>query len=295
MSRRIQVLPDRLINQIAAGEVVERPAAVVKELVENAIDAGARRIDIVVRNGGKTEIRVADDGCGMGRDDALLSLDRHATSKLRDAEGLSAIHTLGFRGEALPSIASVSRLVLETAERDGEGCRVVVSGGQMSAVEACARQRGTTVSVRSLFFNVPARAKFLRSAASEMRAISDALVSTALAHPEIAFTLEGNERRTLDLPAVAEARARIGDVWGIEVSGELLAVAHRGGDLALTGASAPRRRRARRRCGSRLSTRRSGRRWGSTRIRWQERTRSRTPPSRRSPPDRGWWPWGRRG
>ncbi|HEX8904151.1 MAG TPA: DNA mismatch repair endonuclease MutL, partial [Longimicrobiaceae bacterium] len=171
MPRRIHILPEKLANQIAAGEVVERPASVVKELVENALDAGARRIEITVRNGGKTEIRVADDGHGMGREDALLSVDRHATSKIRNEADLAAIRTLGFRGEALPSIASVSRFALETAERDGDGTRVLVTGGQVAGVEECARRRGTTVSVRSLFFNVPARAKFLRSIAAENRAI----------------------------------------------------------------------------------------------------------------------------
>jgi DNA mismatch repair protein MutL len=151
MPRRIHILPDHLVNQIAAGEVVERPASVVKELVENALDAGARRVTIGIRNGGKTEIRVADDGHGMGRDDALLAIDRHATSKLSEKADLSAIRTLGFRGEALPSIASVSRLALETAERDGDGTRVVVNGGHVAEVESFARRTGTTVSVRNIF------------------------------------------------------------------------------------------------------------------------------------------------
>ncbi|HEX5726917.1 MAG TPA: DNA mismatch repair endonuclease MutL, partial [Longimicrobiaceae bacterium] len=183
MPRRIQILPEKLANQIAAGEVVERPASVVKELVENALDAGAARVEVTVRNGGKTEIRVADDGHGMGREDALLSVDRHATSKLKTAAELAAIRTLGFRGEALPSIASVARLSIETAERDGDGTRVLVTAGQMAAVEECARRRGTTVSVRSLFFNVPARAKFLRSAAAEGRAGGEVVAVLALAHP----------------------------------------------------------------------------------------------------------------
>ncbi|MGQ0562226.1 MAG: DNA mismatch repair endonuclease MutL, partial [Gemmatimonadota bacterium] len=165
MSRRIHILPDALANQIAAGEVVERPASVIKELIENALDAAATRISIAIQNGGKTEIRVADDGCGMGRDDALLCLDRHATSKIAEPGDLHVVRTFGFRGEALPSIASVARLTLETAEPGGVGSRVRVNGGRIQGVEDCARQAGTTVVVRNLFFNVPARAKFLRSAA----------------------------------------------------------------------------------------------------------------------------------
>ncbi|HEV2150027.1 MAG TPA: DNA mismatch repair endonuclease MutL [Longimicrobiaceae bacterium] len=235
MPRRIHVLPERLANQIAAGEVVERPASVVKELVENALDAGATRVEIVLRNGGKTEIRVSDDGWGMGRDDALLSLDRHATSKIRDPADLARIRTLGFRGEALPSIASVSRLVLETAERDGDGTRVVVSGGQTQAVEGCARRRGTTVSVRSLFFNVPARAKFLRSAAAESRAVSEVATTLALAHPEIGFTLESNDREVLALPSAPTLAARVAGIWGGDMADELMPVAHREGPAALTG------------------------------------------------------------
>ncbi|HEU0076893.1 MAG TPA: DNA mismatch repair endonuclease MutL, partial [Longimicrobiaceae bacterium] len=235
MPRRIHVLPERLANQIAAGEVVERPASVVKELVENALDAGAGRIEIALRGGGKTEIRVADDGWGMGRDDALLSLDRHATSKIRDPADLARIRTLGFRGEALPSIASVSRLVLETAERDADGTRVVVSGGQTQGVEGCARRRGTTVSVRSLFFNVPARAKFLRTAAAESRAVSEVVTTLALSHPGIAFTLESNDREILSLPAVPSLAARAGAIWGGDMADELMPVAHRAGDAALTG------------------------------------------------------------
>jgi DNA mismatch repair protein MutL len=235
MPRRIHVLPERLANQIAAGEVVERPASVVKELVENAVDAGAGRIEIALRNGGKTEIRVADDGWGMGRDDALLSLDRHATSKIRDPADLAKIRTLGFRGEALPSIASVSRLVLETAERDADGTRVVVSGGQTQGVEGCARRRGTTISVRSLFFNVPARAKFLRSAAAESRAISEVVTTLALSHPGIAFTLASNDREILSLPAVSSLAARVGGIWGSDMADELMPVAHRDDAAALTG------------------------------------------------------------
>ncbi|WP_420128919.1 DNA mismatch repair endonuclease MutL [Longimicrobium sp.] len=235
MPRRIHVLPEKLANQIAAGEVVERPASVVKELVENALDAGASRVDVAVRNGGKTEIRVADDGHGMGREDALLAMDRHATSKIRSEQDLAAIRTLGFRGEALPSIASVSRMVLETAERDGHGTRVVVTGGQMAAVEECARRTGTTISVRSLFFNVPARAKFLRTTAAENRAIGEVVTTQALAMPGIAFTLDSGARDVLTLPVASGVGERIGALWGNEAMEELLPVAHRMGTIALSG------------------------------------------------------------
>jgi DNA mismatch repair protein MutL len=235
MPRRIHVLPEKLANQIAAGEVVERPASVVKELVENALDAGATRVDVIVRNGGKTEIRVADDGHGMGREDALLAMDRHATSKIRSEQDLAAIRTLGFRGEALPSIASVSRMVLETAERDGHGTRVVVTGGQMAAVEECARRTGTTVSVRSLFFNVPARAKFLRTTAAENRAIGEVVTTQALAMPGIAFTLDSGVRDVLTLPVASGVGERIGALWGNDAADELLPVGHRLGNIALSG------------------------------------------------------------
>ncbi|MEX2583041.1 MAG: DNA mismatch repair endonuclease MutL [Gemmatimonadota bacterium] len=235
MSRRIRILPDQLANQIAAGEVVERPASVVKELVENSLDAGATRITISVRNGGKTEIRVADDGGGMGREDALLSLDRHATSKIERAEDLTSVRTLGFRGEALPSIASVSRMVVETAERDGDGTRLLVKGGQLTGVEACSRRVGTTIQVRSLFFNTPARAKFLRSTGAETRAISEVVTVLALAHPETGFTLESNDRVLLDTPPAAQLQTRIADIWGTDAGAELIPVASRGPRGTITG------------------------------------------------------------
>lgn len=235
MPRRIHVLPEKLANQIAAGEVVERPASVVKELMENALDAGATRVEVAIRNGGKTEIRVADDGHGMGREDALLSVDRHATSKIRSEQDLAAIRTLGFRGEALPSIASVSRLTVETAEREGDGVRVVVTGGQMAAVEPCARRRGTTILVRSLFFNVPARAKFLRSTAAESRAVAEVVSTLALAHPGVAFVLDSNGREALQLPSTAGLHDRVAAIWGADEAGELMPVAFRDGALALTG------------------------------------------------------------
>jgi DNA mismatch repair protein MutL len=222
MTRRIHILPDTLANQIAAGEVVERPASVVKELIENALDAGAARVDVAVRNGGKTEIRVADDGHGMDRDDALLALDRHATSKIGSTDDLQRVRSFGFRGEALPSIASVSRLTLETAEAGGVGTRVRVNAGRIAGVEECARQAGTTVLVRSLFVNVPARAKFMRSAAVETRAVVDAVITLALAHLSTAFRLESNGRLLLELPAVKDLESRVALLWGEEAAGRFV-------------------------------------------------------------------------
>jgi DNA mismatch repair protein MutL len=235
MPRRIQILPDTLSNQIAAGEVVERPASIVKELVENALDAGATRVDIGVRNGGKTEIRVADDGHGMGRDDALLSLDRHATSKISRSEDLLSIRSFGFRGEALPSIASVARLTLETAEAGGIGSRVRVAAGRIQGVEDCARQAGTTVHVRSLFMNMPARAKFLRSAAVETRAIVEAVVSLALAHLSTAFRLDSNGRLLLELPVATDLASRVAALWGEEAASRFLPVGRHEPGLTVGG------------------------------------------------------------
>jgi DNA mismatch repair protein MutL len=233
--RRIRILPDTLANQIAAGEVVERPASVVKELVENALDAAATRVDVVVRNGGKTELRVADDGHGMGREDALLALDRHATSKIASEDDLRAVRSFGFRGEALPSIASVSRFTLETAEAGGVGTRVVVSGGRIMNAEECARQRGTTVAVRSLFFNVPARAKFLRSAAVETRTIAETLTTLALANLSATFSLESNGRTLLELGPTSDLVSRAADLWGPDFASALVPVSGKAGLVEVAG------------------------------------------------------------
>ena len=235
MTRRIHILPDALANQIAAGEVVERPASVVKELVENALDAAATRISIEIQNGGKTEIRVADDGCGMGRDDALLSLDRHATSKITQPDDLHVVRTFGFRGEALPSIASVARVVLETAEPAGVGSRVRVAGGRIQGVEDAARQGGTTVIVRNLFFNVPARAKFLRSAAGETRAVADVVTTLALANLSTAFRLESNGRALLELPAAGDLVSRVAALWGDDTAARLIPISQQRGSIAVAG------------------------------------------------------------
>ncbi|MGH7458556.1 MAG: DNA mismatch repair endonuclease MutL [Longimicrobiaceae bacterium] len=235
MPRRVRILPDFLVNQIAAGEVVERPGSVVKELVENALDAGAGRVEISIQGGGKTEVRVADDGCGMGREDALLCLDRHATSKIKDERDLAGVVTLGFRGEALPSIAAVSRMTLETAEQGGDGTRLRISAGRLHQVEACARQRGTTVTVRNLFHNTPARGKFLRPASAEARAVSEQIVLLSLAAPATAFRLESNGRALADLAPAGEVRSRVADLWGSEWEAGLMPFAHQGGSAALTG------------------------------------------------------------
>jgi len=235
MSRRIQVLPDSLTNQIAAGEVVERPASVVKELIENSLDAAATRITVSIANGGRTEIRVADDGCGMNRDDALLSLDRHATSKIVSIDDLRAIRSFGFRGEALPSIASVSRLTLETAESGDVGTRVRVTAGKILGVEDCARQRGTTVSVRNLFVNVPARAKFLRSAAVETRAVTDVVIALALSNLTTAFSLSSNGRLLLELPATPDLVSRIASLWGDDVASRLIPISHTAPGISVAG------------------------------------------------------------
>lgn len=223
MARRIQVLPDAVANQIAAGEVVERPASVVKELVENALDARSTRIDVSVERGGKRRIRVSDDGVGMSREDALLSLDRHATSKITTAVELKSVQTFGFRGEALPSIAAVSRLTLETRDREDEvGTRIKVNGGAIAGVEDVPRQRGTTVDVRNLFFNAPARAKFLKAVSAEARAVSEALTSLALANPQVAFTLTSDDRSLLEISAAENAAGRIGQLWPGEEAGTLV-------------------------------------------------------------------------
>jgi DNA mismatch repair protein MutL len=235
MPRRIQILASNVADQIAAGEVVERPASVVKELVENAIDAGATHIRVELEQGGKTLVQVSDDGHGMGREDALLALDRHATSKIRTSADLVGIHSFGFRGEALPAIASVARLTLTTAEVDGEGTEVAVTGGRIDQVTGAARQRGTTITVRALFFNTPARRKFLRSVPSESRVSGDAVTVLALAHPTVGFELVSDERTRLHLPAGQPLVERLAAVWGRDVAGTLIPVGHAVGSVRVDG------------------------------------------------------------
>lgn len=236
MSSRIHILPDTVANQIAAGEAVERPASAVKELVENALDAGASRVEVSVERGGKRRIRVSDDGGGMDRRDALTCLDRHATSKISSATDLSAVTTFGFRGEALPSIASVSRMTIETALQGGEvGTRVAVSGGQINDVGDFARRNGTTVEVRNIFFNAPVRARFLKSVSAETRATSEAVTALALAHPEVAFQLTSDERSLLDLPAASSVSQRVAQLWGADHAASLIPIEGTQGDVRIRG------------------------------------------------------------
>jgi DNA mismatch repair protein MutL len=243
---KIRVLPDHVANQIAAGEVVERPASVAKELVENAIDAGASRIVIDVEAGGRRLLRVSDDGDGMVKDDAILAFERHATSKISSSEDLSSIATLGFRGEALASIASVARVELTTkTEAATSATRVVIEGGKMRDVKDAAHPRGTTITVRDLFFNVPARRKFLRSEGTESFHLTNLVTHYALAHPEIAFTLTNNGREVLRVAPANDLRERAYQVFGTEFLDNLLEVGGGHPNIARVSGfvSAPRDRR----------------------------------------------------
>ena len=252
---KIRVLPDHISNLIAAGEVVERPASVAKELVENAIDAGATRVVIDIEAGGRRLLKITDDGEGMTRDDAVLAFERHATSKISKAEDLNAIGTLGFRGEALASIASVARVELITrTEEAAAGTRVVIEGGRMRDVKDAAHPRGTTIGVRDLFFNTPARRKFLRSEATESYHLTNLITHYALAHPEISFTLQNNGRETLRVAPAQDVRERAYQIFGAQFLDSLLEVNNESaeGDAGISFApiarvrgfvSAPRERR----------------------------------------------------
>lgn len=243
---KIRVLADHVANQIAAGEVVERPASVAKELVENSIDAGATRIIIEIEAGGRRLLKVSDDGEGMVRDDAVLAFERHATSKIRESEDLASIGTLGFRGEALASIASVAKVELTTCT-DGaaSATRVTIDGGRMRDVKDAAHPRGTTIVVRDLFFNVPARRKFLRAEATETFHLTSLVTHYALAHPEIAFTFVNNGREVVRAVAAKDLRERAYQVFGEEFLENLLEVNGGHSEVArVTGyVSAPRDRR----------------------------------------------------
>ena len=243
---KIRVMPDSLANKIAAGEVVERPASVVKELLENALDAGAQRIDIEIEAGGKRLIRVVDDGEGMTRDDAIVAFERHATSKLRSSDDLDAITTLGFRGEALPSIASVSRLSLRTrTERDGEGTEVEFNGGRLVAVRDVAWPGGTEIEVKDLFFNIPARRKFLKSDATESVHITNLVQHYALANPHISFLLVNNGRDAIRVTPASSLKERAYQVLGGALLDKLTEVSHEADGLRVVGfVSNPQERRS---------------------------------------------------
>ncbi len=222
---RIHVLSEHVANKIAAGEVVERPASVVKELLENSLDAGSTRIKIQIEAGGKKLIQITDNGCGMVRDDALLAFERHATSKMKDAEDLLSIATLGFRGEALPSIASVCRLHLETRASDQESGTVVeINGGKIFKVEEAGLPTGTSLTIRDLFFNTPARKKFLKAESTELSHIASLVTHYALAHPDKHFELHSATNAILVAPPVAGYSERIYQVFGKEVLDQLIAI-----------------------------------------------------------------------
>src|SRR6201988_2497088 len=219
---RIRVLSDQVANQIAAGEVVDRPASVVKELLENAIDAGATRVRVEVEAGGRRLIRISDDGHGMNRDDALLAFERHATSKLRTADDLLSIATLGFRGEALPTIAAISRLLLETrTAEEGEGTRVEFAGGKLLGVKPAGLPSGTSISVADIFYCVPARRKFLKSETTELGHIASLVTHYALAHPETHFILKTPSQVILDCSPVEKLSERVYQVFGRQALDEL--------------------------------------------------------------------------
>ncbi len=222
---RIHILPEELANKIAAGEIVERPAAALKELVENSVDAGATRIHIQAGNGGKREIAVTDNGSGMSRDDLLLALERHATSKISSVEDLFSISTMGFRGEALPSIASVSRMLVSTcAQGEAVGHQIRIEGGVIKDVREVGSPQGTRVVVENLFYNTPARLKFMKSVSTELDHMTSVAIRIALAHPHIHFVLNHNGREMLDFPPTRELNGRLKTLWGGSVTEQALTI-----------------------------------------------------------------------
>ena len=233
---KIRILADRVANQIAAGEVVERPASVVKELLENSLDAGATKIEVEFRNGGKSYIRVEDDGMGMSQDQALLSLERHATSKIREANDLNFVRTFGFRGEALPSISSICRFTLRTrSQSDKEGSEILVNGGKMVHVKECGMPKGTRIEVSQLFNSVPGRRKFLKTEITESTHLMHLAKLYALAHPHIHFTLLEGGRTIFKSPACEDLRERVSEIFGKGFSDSLGPVRNEDSDLSLSG------------------------------------------------------------
>lgn len=240
MPERIRILPESLANRIAAGEVIERPASVVKELAENALDAEAQTITVTAQGAGRRLIRVSDDGYGMSHDDALLAFERHATSKIRAVEDLGCITTMGFRGEALPSIASVSRLTLNTCTQLGAtGTWLELDGGVIRRVRDWAGPVGTTIEVRQLFFNTPARLKFLKSRNTELGHMVNVVSQLALAHPGVRFRFTHEQQMLLDLPPTATTLDRLAAIWGAEIGRQLIPIEEREGSLLLSGFVSP--------------------------------------------------------
>ncbi|MFN7650324.1 MAG: DNA mismatch repair endonuclease MutL [Acidobacteriota bacterium] len=277
---RIRVLPDAVANQIAAGEVVERPASVVKEMLENSLDAGATSIRVEAESGGRRLIRITDDGHGMLQDDAMLAFERHATSKLSSLKDLQSIATLGFRGEALPSIASVSRLTLETrAPEQTTGTRVEIHGGKMLKCEEAALAAGTIITVRDLFFNVPPRKKFLRSDQTELAHIASLVTHYSLAHPDKSFALYHDYRELLQVTPVPTLRDRVFQVFGAQVLDDVIDLGDREVELKLPAPAARRRPLPPQ---SPQPPRRRPRR-GATRRHAQPRCPQRPPPHRPTP------------
>jgi len=226
MSRKtIQQLSAAVINKIAAGEVIERPASVVKELVENSIDAGATQIDVTVLQGGAELIRIVDNGHGIPADELMLAVTSHATSKIRDADDLFNVGTMGFRGEALASISEVSEFLIRSRTNDSDaGSELTVNGGKASPIEPCGCSVGTTIEIRRLFFNTPVRRKFMRTPQTEMSHATEAVTRIALAHPDVQFVMSNGKRATLDLPPVSDPRERISSVFGGDLAQDLIYV-----------------------------------------------------------------------
>ncbi len=224
---KIQILSDILASQVAAGEVVERPASVVKEMVENALDAGAKHVEVEIHKGGATLIKITDDGSGMNKEDALMCLERHATSKLKNSKQLAAISTMGFRGEAVPSVASVSKMRISTREAESvEGTEISIDGGVVKDVRVTGMQHGTVFEVRNLFFNVPARRKFMRTESTESAHVEHQVKLHALAYPEVRFTYKKDGRVVFDVPATSDRRTRIAGLSGAEIGRALIEVPH---------------------------------------------------------------------
>src|SRR3712207_2354366 len=234
----IRVLDPRVAQQVAAGEVVDRPASVVKELVENALDAAATRVEVELADGGTSHILVRDDGSGMPPGDAHLAVLRHATSKIRSIKDIESVSTLGFRGEALPSIASVSSFCLTTSTGEGAGTRVVVEGGADAEVSPASHPRGTTVVVDRLFYNVPARRAFLKGARAERAAIAEVMTHLALAHPDVAFRLTEKGRDYLSLPAAEDLLERLAQVLGVAKARAMRRVEYESGAFGISGYAA---------------------------------------------------------